>query len=247
MYQFLKGFLTLPRAVPFLLGHRRLWAGIILPLGINLIVLAGTLYFVFRYARGLVDSFLPQAGWYGTALGVVGDLVAVLLSVIVALIMFVALGTVLAGPFNDWLGVKTLRLLGHPVLEANGFLHNSVLIFRGLVENCKEVFFFVIISTVLFGLAWFPVIGMAVPFLSIVFMCYSLAFSMVGPSLSDRDVSFRDKRRILAGNRSAVFGFGAACFLMLLIPFAGFFLLPVGVVGGALLYHQCLYDDRSTP
>ena len=116
---------------------------------------------------------------------------------------------------------------------------------RGLVESLKEVVFFLAISVGLFVLGLVPAIGVGVPLIALPFMWYSLAFTTITPCMSDRDLSFRQKRTVLGANHWAVFGFGSACFLMFFIPLAGFVLLPVAVVGGALLFHERLAGNEA--
>jgi CysZ protein len=244
-YYFLRGIWLLPRGARFLLGHRFLWPAALAPLGINVVCFALSLYLAFSYVRGLVDRLVPAEGWYWLALGYLGAIAAFILSVAVGIIVFFAVASVLAGPFNDWLGTKTLALLGHKSPQADVSLFRLLrLALRGVKESVKEAGYFLAISAAFLLLGFIPLVGLAAPFLTALFLWYSLAFSAVVPSLSERNFSFREKRIILSRNRWATFGYGFGCFLMLVIPLAGLFFFPVAVVGGALLYHEVLSSDR---
>lgn len=179
------------------------------------------------------------------ALGLLGDFLAFVVSLVISIIAFLAVATVLAGPFNDWLGVETRKVLGHRAAGEQGFWANVTAVFRGLLEALKEVVFFLTISAGLFVMGLVPAVGAVVPFIAMPFMWYSLAFTTITPCLSDRDLSFREKRMAMRANSWAVFGFGSACFVMFFIPLAGFVLLPVAVVGGALLFHERLARDEG--
>ena len=232
--------MTLPRAVGFLLSQRSLWGWVLVPAVVNIVTLAGSLYLSFRYTTALLDRWLPADAWYSAALGFLGDFIAFVISLLIGIVAFIAVASVLAGPFNDWLGVETRKVLGHVAVGEQGFWANVSALCRGLVEALKEVVFFLSISAALFVLGLVPIIGTAVPFIAVPFMWYSLAFTTITPCMSDRDLSFREKRIAMRANRLAVFGFGSACFVMFFIPLAGFVLLPVAVVGGALLFHERL-------
>lgn len=238
---FVKGFLFIPKGASFLLRQRSLWKGVAAPLLINVVGFSASLYFSFSYLAGFAGRLIEQQGWFWTALGFLAKLLAFSASLVLAIVAFIVVGALLSGPFNDWLGVKSLRLLGQPApAEKTTLARNLIVVLRGLKEALKEVFYFLVIAAGLFVLGWIPVIGLLAPVIGIPFLWYSLVFETVTPCLSERELSFREKRAILAGNRPAVFGFGCGCFLMLLVPLLGFFLLPVGVVGGALLYHRML-------
>lgn len=243
---FIKGFLILPRGLRFLLRHRSLWKGMIVPLVVNIISFALSLYFSFFYIADWVDRFIEKGAWYWTAIGFLTKFLVFGVSVALAIVFFLIVGTLLSGPFNDWLGAKTLRLLGHEATQVDGsFADKLVGILRGVVESVKEAAFFLLISGLLFVIGLIPLVGLMIPVIATLFFWYSLAFGTITPCLSDHDLSFREKRVILARNRGATFGFGCSCFLMILIPFAGFFFFPVAVVGGALLYQGYLRRPDS--
>jgi CysZ protein len=244
---FVKGFLFLPKGARLLAGERSLWKGILAPLLINILGFAASLYWSFSYMAGLVENFIDQQGWFWTALGFLSKILAFGLSVGVAVVAFLVIAALLAGPFNDWLGAATLRILGQAPLHTNlSLAQNLTAILRAMRESLKEVGYFLTISVVLFLLGWVPIIGLIAPVIGIPFLCYSLAFGTITPCLSDRDLSFHEKRRLLAKRRWLSLGFGCSCFLMLLIPLAGLFVLPVAVVGGALLYHVALRDASNS-
>lgn len=237
--------MALPRGVGFLLNHRSLWGWVLVPALVNIVVMSGSLYLSFRYTTSLLERWLTDDAWYSAALGFLGDLVAFLISVLIGIIAFVTVAALLAAPFNDWLGVETRKLLGYRTPRQLRFWANLGGVFRGLVEAFKEVVFFLMISAVLFVLGLTPVVGAVVPFIAVPFVWYGLAFSTITPCMSDRDLSFREKRTVLRANRWAVFGFGSACFVVFFIPLAGFFLLPAAVVGGALLVHERLAGGQG--
>lgn len=245
---FVKGFLFLPKGARFLAGERSLWKGIAAPLLINILGFAAALYWSFSYMKGLVENLIEQQGWFWTALGYLGKIFAFGLSAGVAVVAFVVVAALLAGPFNDWLGTKTLRILGEAPPRADlSLAQNVTAILRAMRESLKEVAYFLTFSVFLFLLGWLPVVGLIAPVIGIPFLCYSLAFGAITPCVSERELSFHEKRRLLAERRWLSLGFGCACFLMLLIPLAGFFFLPAAVVGGALLYHAALRDASNPP
>lgn len=241
LYDFLYGLWVLPRGARFLMAHRALWTAALAPLGINMVCFASSVYLAFTYVRDFIDRFVPDEAWYWLALEYVGALLAAAVSLAVGIIVFLVVASILAGPFNDWLGNKALVLLGHARSQASASVSELFWIaLRGVKESVKEAGYFLAVSAALLVLGFVPVVGLAAPFLTALFLWYSLAFAAVVPCLSEKELSFREKRAVLARNRWATFGFGSSCFVMLLIPLAGFFFLPVAVVGGALLYSEVL-------
>ncbi|MGH9936621.1 MAG: EI24 domain-containing protein, partial [Blastocatellia bacterium] len=63
--------------------------------------------------------------------------------------------------------------------------------------------------------------------------------------LSTRGLRLRKKLGVIWRNKSLALGFGAAAYLVLLIPVVNMLALPVGVVGATLLIDALELEDRG--
>jgi CysZ protein len=88
----------------------------------------------------------------------------------------------------------------------------------------------------------FPPVGAPVGIVAAIFLC-GLDFFDV--SLSARGLRLRRKLWVIWRNKSLAIGFGAAAYLMLLIPLVNLLSLPVGVVGATLLIDALEGDSRN--
>jgi len=165
---FVKGFLFLPKGARLLAGERSLWKGIVAPLLINVLGFSAALYWTFSYMKGLAENLIEQQGWFWTALGFLSKILALGLSVGVAVVAFLVIAALLAGPFNDWLGAATLRILGQAPLHTNlSLAQNLTVTLRAMRESLKEVGYFLTISVVLFllGCSYFKTLLFPISFL----------------------------------------------------------------------------------
>jgi CysZ protein len=104
---------------------------------------------------------------------------------------------------------------------------------RAIREGVKLVVLHIVIGVFALGLGIvFPPIGAPVGILIAVFLCGLDFFDI---PLSAQGHSLARKLKLIFTHKSLALGFGAAAYLMLLIPGLNLLLLPAGVVGATLL------------
>jgi CysZ protein len=86
----------------------------------------------------------------------------------------------------------------------------------------------------------FPPVGAPLGILVAVFLS---GLDFLDVPLSARGMPLRKKLGIIGRNKSLALGFGAASYLVLLIPGVNLLLLPVGVIGATLLTDQLDFDS----
>jgi len=188
-------------------------------------------------ARGATALLRADSGWQHAA--------SIGLTVIFFIMLFVVgaltVPNLLLAPLQDPLSEATELRCGD--FTAAPF---SV---GGLVKGIKEslchtllrLFLMLLGSVVLFPLHLIPVAG------SVLWVVFSSVWSMFWISaehLSNpmaRNLrSFREVLRVLRARLPLALGFGAALYALLWVPVLNFFLMPVAVVAGTLLYRGLL-------
>jgi CysZ protein len=102
-----------------------------------------------------------------------------------------------------------------------------------MAEGVKLVVFQLVITLIALALGFlFPPIGAPIGILVAVFLS---GLDFLDVPLSARGLPLRKKLRLVGRNKSLALGFGAASYLMLLIPGINLLSLPVGVIGATLL------------
>ena len=212
-----------------LLRHRRLLAVAAVPLGLNLLLYFAALALVVHYYEewfGLLFA-QPQA-WYWLVGYVVLRLVAFVLLLAALVCSFVFVGTALAAPFLEVLSARVERLLQDPWL-------------RDLVRALGHAVLLLLLWIGLFPLSFLPGLGQV---FWLVGSWVLLAYNFAAFALERRRLSFREQWRWLLREWAATLGFGAAVFVLLLLPLVGLVLLPTAAVGGTLLVLEI--DRRQT-
>ena len=117
---------------------------------------------------------------------------------------------------------------------------------RGVGNGIRLLLITVLVSLVLFACGFIPVIGQTVvPVLGAFFGGWFLALELVGYAFDARGLRLRDRRRALGATRARTLGFGVACYLLFLVPFAAIVVMPAAVAGATLLARRSLAE--TTP
>ena len=227
------GFLTFFRALRFLAKHRRLWPFAVGPTAVNILLVVGLFAAVFWFVPGWAAGWVEE-GWLSILLVGLAVTVAVFVAAVVSFFLFVAVGNVVAAPFNDFLSEKAEAIaVGGKFDEPFSVPQFVTDVVRSVLEALKLLLVKVVVLLPLLFLNLIPFVG-AVPF--ILAMMYFAALDYMDLPMERKRYRLWEKRRVMRASRAKCLGFGAAAYLSLLIPFLGLFMLPVGVVGGTLLF-----------
>lgn len=235
-----QGFLFLPRGLGYLVSHSDLWPYAVLPLVINIAIIAllgGLAFFFFPEIRSLIwdrpDNFFLEIAWF------LLNVVLVIAMLFVLFLLFIFLSGVIAGPFNSKLARYTRESLTGRKLDPAGGFYIDVII--TLVNEVKKLVYFTLLQIAILPLNLIPGIGSVAyavigGYLTFVFLAY--AFLEKSIESENWVISMKQRRQYLRSRRWAVLGFGAAASLIFVIPFLNIFLAPVAVVGAAMLYES---------
>src|SRR5262249_19178374 len=171
---------------------------------------------------------------------IIAQVLMVLLTFLIAYFLYLPVARVLLAPFAEALSRKTRTInMGN---KGRTIGQNNQGWSRAMLEGLKMVIFqaTVALAALALGLA-FPPVGAPVGVAVAIFLGGLDFFDI---PLSTRGLRLRKKLSVIWSNKSLALGFGAAVYLMLLIPVINMIALPVGVVGATLLIDALESDDR---
>ncbi len=188
--------------------------------------IAGTFAVQSEFAAGLV-SVLTYVLWT----------VVILIAVGLSGVALVLLGQALASPFLDALSEKVESIVqGTPETPLDAARVTRA-IMMGLGDLVWGTLTALGVYVPLFLLGLIPGVGtIPASILGYVFAAMLAAHEFVGLPLTRRFVNYGGRWRVVRENGAVALGFGATTLVLLVIPGAGFFVLPFAAVGGTLLY-----------
>ncbi|MCA1988592.1 MAG: EI24 domain-containing protein [Desulfarculus sp.] len=226
------------KALGFLWAHKRLLPLAGVPFLINLGLFA--LIFWFSYSRfdAWVQGFLPLAeGWWWVLLYYLLAVLVVLLLLVVQVYLFALVGSVVAAPFLELL-TRRVEEAAAPAAAAHwasaGFFRE---IMRVAGQALKKLMLYLLAMGLLLVLNLLPGLG-AVLYAVLAFLttCFFLTLEFVDYPLDRRGQSLSAKLAYVRRLGLRGLGFGAAVFVLGLVPVANLAFLPLSAVGGTLLY-----------
>src|SRR5690606_28919462 len=112
-------------------------------------------------------------------------------------------------------------------------------------NGIRLLFLTILTGLVLFAFGFIPVVGQTlVPVIGAFFGGWFLSLELTGYTFDARGLRLRDRRRLLGANRARTLGFGVACYLLFLVPFAAIVVMPAAVAGATILARGSL-EARS--
>jgi len=192
---------------------------------------------------GLIFGAAWAVGWLirdavRVEIRIVAQVLMLLLTLLIAYFLYLPVARVLLAPFAEALSRRSAAIDTGRTIRQNGQGWA-----RAMLEGLKLVIFqaAVALAALALGLA-FPPVGVPAGVAVAIFLC-GLDFFDV--PLSTRGLRLRKKLGLIWRNKSLTLGFGAAAYLMLLIPVINMLALPVGVVGATLLIDALEFEDRG--
>lgn len=177
---------------------------------------------------------------------------SVTLAVVFALVFFVIFALTLPNlalaPLQDPISEATEAAVGQFTPEPFSF---SGLV-KGTVESLKHTLLrlgvMLLGVLVLLPLNLIPAVGsVAYLVLSSIWSMFWISVEHLSNPMARHLMPFSLVVKTLRRRSALAFGFGAAVYLLLWIPVLNFFLMPVAVVAGTLLYRRLLDEGAFTP
>ncbi|HEU0033637.1 MAG TPA: EI24 domain-containing protein [Kofleriaceae bacterium] len=231
-----RGMGDVGRGFRFLNAHPRLWAYVIAPALITLVLLVGAIFGVLHFADPIVaylTDWMP--GWLRGIASTLLEIVVVVGLGFGALLVFVSVVGIVAGPFNELLSEAVERAVTGrpgPGFSFAGLAKGALL---GLLHGIRRLIVAVLGMIVLFALGFVPVIGtIAALVLGVWFTARAAAYDCYDAVLARQELSYAAKLDYLRANRSRTFGLGLAVAGLLFVPVVNLVALGLGAAGATL-------------
>lgn len=198
---------------------------------------------------GLTTWMTPFAdGWdepWQTGTRVAAGVAVVTVGILVLVYTYTAVTLLVGDPFYEriWRSVET-RLGSAPTAPEVGFLRS---LGRAIGDGIRLLIPAVLLGIMLVVCSLIPAVGGLLAFtLGAAFGGWILTLELTGFAFDARGFSLRDRRRMLGRRRATSLGFGAATYLLFLVPFAAVFVMPAAVAGAAMLSRDALSRHPSS-
>lgn len=204
---------------------------------------AGVLVAVVLTLPTLAAAITPFAGdwsepWRG-ALRALAAAAIVVLTVVLLVLTFTAVTLAVGDPFYERIARHTEQRLG----DAPPDRHEPMLagLLRAAGDGLRLFTGGLLVALLAVALGLIPVVGtIAGIVVSAVLGGRLLAVELTAHAFDARGIGPRDRRRALATDRARTIGFGAATYLLFLVPFAAVVAMPAAVAGATMLARSVL-------
>jgi CysZ protein len=247
MREFATGVHDVQRGLAFLQAHRRLWRWVIAPAVVTAVLATALVVTVAATVEHLVASVvsgLPH--WAASLLGAGLTVVVTIALAAGAIILFVTLAGLLAGPFCELLSEATeAELTGSPGprFSLPSFLHELLV---GISHSLRRLVAALFGMLLLFALSVVPVAGsLAAIAIGAWLSCTGTAYDCYDAVLARRGLAYRDKLRFLSAHRGRSLGLGVVITALMMVPGVNLIALGIGAVGATLAAHDLETAGRA--
>ncbi len=240
--QFLRG-VTYPFVAVFFLQRHRLWRWAILPVLINIALLAALCMWGWFLVRpqllGIEKYFETMAADGEVMRSAIHSLMLVVWLLIFPVALFMAgavvllVGQCVASPFLELLSEHVEAAALGAEVPAVGWRRWRRMLAVALTDTLGGLAYLMATAVPLFFLSFIPVLGALA---GVAAGAMLVAQQFVGLPLARQLISYGDRWRMVRRHRWFCLGFGTAALGMLAVPGLNLLLLPVAAAAGTLLY-----------
>jgi CysZ protein len=228
---FLRGLACPFRAFPLILRSRRMLLLGLLPFVLCLLIYVGFFVAVLLLTDDVVGLIVEPGAWWRTVLRV-----ALLVALPVAFLVFsvftyTAFCFVVAGPLYEWLSAGAERAV-------TGSVEEEPFSVRGMLVDLGRALMLAVavLSIELFVLVLSILLVPVTTVLGVMASAVLLAVEYLDYPMGRRRMGLRQRVRFARRHVWELLGLGLPLLFCLMVPFVGALFLPVGVVGGTLLF-----------
>lgn len=248
IHNFVKGAVIPFRALKLFSANMKYWRYISVPVIINFLLYSACFFIFWQYILPLADNFkisYEADSWYAWAAGTYNWLIgftSVITMCAVSAFTFIYVLLIIEAPFLALLSERIEKDIYGNEYDTSGVknmvrsillgIKNSIIL--GMITLFWTLFFFV-------GNFILPGVSTVIGILVIGYY-YGVSFLVYSAEL--RFISYTQLRRLVKGSRMEIMGLGAVCYLVILVPFVAVVFLPIAVVGGVILYNECLENTK---
>jgi CysZ protein len=249
MPQLINGIRDVGRGLDVLRAHPRLWKWLLAPAAITLVLLVALIIAVVQLVDPLVGWLVANLpSWLTGLASSLLTLVIILAMSFCALVVFVTVAGIVAGPFNEMLSERIEAVLtGQPEapFSWSAFVREAV---RGAFHSIRRLISSLIGLVIVFAIGLVPVIGtIAALLIGVWLAARAAAYDSYDAVLARRSMAYRDKLAYLARHRQRTFGLGAAVAGLLLVPGVNLIALGLGAAGATVAVHAIENRPAARP
>lgn len=226
------------RAFFFILRHPSIWPLCIAPLLINILLVVVVWHYSGQWFEHLLRENFAKGGWWQTAVYYGMAVLLFMARLVATLVSFVTVGNLVAIPFNDLLSEQTDKIAGQwrddrPFQPARFMREVFVL----MIQEVKRIMIYLPLMMILFVAGW---MGPLAPFAlagKLGVSSFFFAAEYFAYPLERRGaLLLKQKMDFAREHLWRSLGFGAVMTAIGVLPLVNFLFIPLGVVGGTLLF-----------
>lgn len=180
-----------------------------------------------------------------TGTRVVAALATFGVAILVIVYLFTTLSLIIGQPFYERIWLHVERRFGPAPENPLGFWRA---LWRGLGAAVRLVLPTILLGIAVFVIGFVPLVGQ---FIGVVLGAllggWLLALELTGLAFDARGMTFRERRAALRSRRAAATGFGAAVYLVFLLPLGAVIMMPAAVAGATMLARRALGEPDVPP
>jgi len=229
--RFFRGLAYPFRAVGVLFGDVRVFARAVIPFLICAVVYVACFVAVVLLSDNLVGLIIEPGAWWRATLRVLLAVVVVLGSFLLLVFTYSFICLVVAAPLYEFLSGAVERKLTGDVVE-EPFSIRNVIVDIGRALLWVGLILLIEVGVFIFGLLLVPVTTAAAFAVSGVL----IGMECLEHPMERRRMRMQQKLDFARDHFWELMGFGLPVMVALGVPFVGVFFLPLGVVGGTMLF-----------
>ncbi|MCC6157767.1 MAG: EI24 domain-containing protein [Deltaproteobacteria bacterium] len=234
--------------VRFMRANPKLMKYFAVPVAINTLVYSLGAWFFYSNLSALLHWIFqdPETWYMKLAFYALGFVIAAVFS-LVLIFTFTAVGMILAGPFMEVVSEKVDEIrLGRKTAPQGTSLVADVV--RSLGTQVKKIVLFLLIQGGCLLFHFLPVIGnIFATVMQTVVAFFFLAWEFWDFPMDVRRMDFARKKDLILRYKATALGFGAVCFVYMLIPVFNFIMMPASVAGATILVSKLLGEEPLPP
>lgn len=230
-FRFLRGLGCLPRAVGMILGSRRVFLLSLLPFLLCLLLYVAFFAGVVALSDNVAGLIIEPGAWWRSVIRWALMIAIPVGFLIVSVFTYTLVCFVVAAPLYEWLSAAVeRRLTGRVEEEPFGLKNMLVDVWRALADTVRILLIGLVVLVL--GFLMVPVTTV----LAVLASAVLLGLECCDYPMGRRRMPFGDRLHFARRHFWELLGLGLPLLLALTIPFVGAVFLPVGVVGGTILF-----------
>lgn len=215
---------------------------VLIPLLINTVLFSTAIIYGASSLNSLIDKLLVQWEWLEWLTWLLWP-IFVIVSLTIVFFCFSIIANLIGAPFNGFLAAAVEKSLTGNALSTENSQGMLKIVLIAIKSEFQKLLYFIVRALPLLILFIIPMVNVAAPVIWFLFTAWMLALEYGDYPMGNHDISFKEQRKKLGGNREVAFGFGSGVLLLTMIPVINFIAMPVAVAGATRLYVEFTWSE----